>query len=220
MIKSNQFQVPNNEGQFGSVTSLQNALVDSGVRIGVNIWNIYINVPLVASNSVSVIVNGTTITQAFDTDNANSLDDLVASIEALDSVVTCTWETSNVFVDDVNYGFKVIITGVENAQLVIGTLTITGGATQPKFFLKEDNFLKILPGLVVVNQDAIEANRVDVVSATVTYTGYALPGSDNDFPVWRITRATIASNVTSIEYADGNAQFDNVWADRASLTYS
>jgi hypothetical protein len=64
------------------------------------------------------------------------------------------------------------------------------------------------------------ATRIDEASATVTYVAKAEPGTLNDEAGWQIQRITVSGNVTSIEWADGNAGFDNVWNDRASLTYS
>ena len=220
MIESYQFQVPNNDNQFNSATSLQNALVDSGVRVGTNIWDIFIELPLITGNSISVIINGTTVTQAFSVDNTTTLDAFVATILALNTVQACTWDTVKRFVDDVSYGYKVTITSIDNAQLVAGTLTLTGGATQPKFFLKESQFLRIVPGLVVVNQDAVELLRTDVAGAGVTYNGYALTGTLNTANSWKIARVTVVGAITTIEYADGNSGFDNIWNDRATLTYS
>lgn len=47
-------------------------------------------------------------------------------------------------------------------------------------------------------------------------------GGDNE-PVWCIKRITITNvdNVQKIveEFADGNLLYDNIWADRANLTY-
>ena len=37
-------------------------------------------------------------------------------------------------------------------------------------------------------------------------------------PVWRIKRISTSSGVI-VEWADGNVNFDNVWDDRASLSY-
>lgn len=61
---------------------------------------------------------------------------------------------------------------------------------------------------------------VDVASASVTYKGYAKLGTGEDKPKWKIERITITGTVTKTEYADGNMNYDNIWADRASLTYS
>lgn len=62
--------------------------------------------------------------------------------------------------------------------------------------------------------------RVDEASATVTYVGQAQDGSDIGDPVWQIQRITSSGGATEIEWADGNNDFDNVWDDRAALTYS
>lgn len=62
--------------------------------------------------------------------------------------------------------------------------------------------------------------RIDEVDATLTYVGKANPGSDTDQNVWQIQRILVVGSETVIEFADGNAEFDNVWDNRASLTYS
>jgi hypothetical protein len=64
------------------------------------------------------------------------------------------------------------------------------------------------------------ATRIDEASETVTYFGWAVPGITDSLPRWRIMRQTVSGTVTSGEWADGNESFDNIWADRASLTYS
>ena len=50
----------------------------------------------------------------------------------------------------------------------------------------------------------------------------AISGAENT-PAWCIKRITITNNnniQTIVEqFADGNMRFDNVWADRANLTY-
>ena len=63
--------------------------------------------------------------------------------------------------------------------------------------------------------------RIDYASSTINYYGHASPGSGQGNAVWRIKRETLdsQSRTTVIEYADSNAQFDNVWADRATLSY-
>lgn len=54
--------------------------------------------------------------------------------------------------------------------------------------------------------------------ATYTYIGDAAAGADEADAVWRIKRLTNATN--TIVFADGDGRFDNVWDDRASITYS
>lgn len=61
---------------------------------------------------------------------------------------------------------------------------------------------------------------VDEVSASVTYLGEAKPGIGAGEAFWRITKLTTTGAVTISTYADGNDLFDNVWDNRASLSYS
>lgn len=64
------------------------------------------------------------------------------------------------------------------------------------------------------------AERTDMVGETVIYKGQANPGSSEASAVWRIKRLTITGDDVVTEWADGNANFDNVWADRATLSYA
>ena len=58
-------------------------------------------------------------------------------------------------------------------------------------------------------------------SGNLIYQGQAVPGSAKSAAVWKITKFTYSgSNLTDTEWADGNHYEDNVWNDRASLSYS
>lgn len=61
---------------------------------------------------------------------------------------------------------------------------------------------------------------VDEASSTVTYLGKAVPSSITSAAVWQIQRISVSGTITAIELADGNAKFDNIWNNRASLSYS
>lgn len=61
--------------------------------------------------------------------------------------------------------------------------------------------------------------EVDSASSTVTYIGYASPGSAKSSAIWKVKKIDTSSGV-EITYADGNGNFDNVWDNRASLSYS
>ncbi len=63
------------------------------------------------------------------------------------------------------------------------------------------------------------AVRLDEASATITYVGEAQAGSLTSAASWRVKRISTASG-TVITWADGNTNFDNVWDNRASLSYS
>lgn len=64
--------------------------------------------------------------------------------------------------------------------------------------------------------------RLDDAGSGVTYVGEALPGTAASAASWRVKRITESGTPTDtvVEYADGDADFDNIWNDRASLSYS
>jgi hypothetical protein len=75
---------------------------------------------------------------------------------------------------------------------------------------------------VGMNPDFIYAQRVDEASSTVFYKGWANPGASAAAAVWRLQRITLSTldADATIEWAEGNTNYDNVWNDRASLSYS
>lgn len=64
------------------------------------------------------------------------------------------------------------------------------------------------------------ALRLDDASATVSYVGESAMGVSESAAFWRIKRLTTTGSILDIKWADGNAEFDNVWTNRASLSYS
>lgn len=72
---------------------------------------------------------------------------------------------------------------------------------------------------VIVEDRAIKLIN-DVVDTTTQYIGKAEAGSGTGAPVWQIQRILTEGTTTTIEWADGDYKFDNVWDDRASKTYS
>ena len=66
-----------------------------------------------------------------------------------------------------------------------------------------------------------QTTRLDVASDTIMYVGKATVGSSPSEPVWRIFRITsTAAGSMTIEYVNGEANYNNVWDDRASYSYS
>lgn len=59
----------------------------------------------------------------------------------------------------------------------------------------------------------------DVASASITYIGEAAIGVLQSAPFWRIRKLTTTGNIVVTTWADINEEYDNVWNDRASLTY-
>lgn len=63
--------------------------------------------------------------------------------------------------------------------------------------------------------------RQDDQSATVSYFGFAAAGTSEASALWRIFKLdTTTSTNQTLKFADGNAKFDNIWANRLSLTYT
>ena len=64
-----------------------------------------------------------------------------------------------------------------------------------------------------------EPMRVDEVSPTLTYLGYAPVASSPADAVWKIKRVQVIGTETIFSYADGDKNFNNIWNDRATITY-
>jgi len=59
-------------------------------------------------------------------------------------------------------------------------------------------------------------------SNVIEYVGVAPAGTATNIAGWKIRKTVFSSAfvLTSVTQADGDALFDNVWDDRASLSYS
>lgn len=73
--------------------------------------------------------------------------------------------------------------------------------------------------------EVAQTTRTDTIDPTVfpeiTYRGDALPGTLTSVAAWRVTRMTLQSDGDiEILYADGNDNYDNIWDNRLSLSYS
>ena len=66
-----------------------------------------------------------------------------------------------------------------------------------------------------------EAIRTDESSTTnTTYVGYATIGTANSAASWKVFRMFDDKGDLTITYADGDSNYDNIWDDRVTLTYS
>lgn len=103
-------------------------------------------------------------------------------------------------------------------------LNLQGGNATEHFHLTAAQHLALTTNL----QQTIEAYtvptyalRYDEISSTEAYAGEAEEGSPTSGAVWRIKRLTFGpGGDVVIEWADGNSNFDNVWDNRLSLSYS
>jgi hypothetical protein len=75
------------------------------------------------------------------------------------------------------------------------------------------------PGSVALT---IRSDTIDpTIFPEVTYRGDALPGVATSAASWRVQRLTTQSDGDiDILFADGNDNFDNIWDNRLSLSYS
>ncbi len=72
----------------------------------------------------------------------------------------------------------------------------------------------------VSEDEMVYSTRVDFVTDTLLYRAEAAVGSLNSAAAWRIRRITIGSDQdVTTEWAEGNADFDKIWNDRADLEY-
>lgn len=64
---------------------------------------------------------------------------------------------------------------------------------------------------------------IDTTTTSGTiYFGFATIGSSasTSSPIWRIMKMVDSSGILTFSFADGDSNFDNVWANRTSLSYS
>lgn len=67
--------------------------------------------------------------------------------------------------------------------------------------------------------ESFNSIELDEASTTITYVGYASPGSLTSDPYWQIKRLDSTSGLVVL-YADSDPSFTKVWDDRATYSYS
>ena len=77
----------------------------------------------------------------------------------------------------------------------------------------------ILTALATDTEDKRLTVRLDEVSNTLFYVGKALIGKVDSDANWLIIRYTTTGVVLKSEYANGSEAFNQVWNNRATLTY-
>lgn len=87
-------------------------------------------------------------------------------------------------------------------------------------------------GVPVTSADPLPISVVDstqyatIIDTTTTantiYFGFVAIGSvgSTSSAIWRILRMVDSSGVLTFAFADGDTNFDNIWNNRASLSYS
>ena len=90
-------------------------------------------------------------------------------------------------------------------------------------WLCDDNIgaalVKTVGGSGVADGDL--TTNYDSVSTTLAYVGKAVAGAQSTGAVWQVKRLVFnAEGDVTTTFADGDSGFNNIWNDRASLTYS
>lgn len=76
-------------------------------------------------------------------------------------------------------------------------------------------------GLTSGQHPSDELVRFVKASSTISYVGKAATSSATSAAVWQVSRLTSdGAGGVVLEYADGNASYDNIWDNRASLSYA
>lgn len=97
-------------------------------------------------------------------------------------------------------------------SVISGTGIVTGGS------------IAVTAGTIygtVTNVEEDYAIRIDEANSTTTYYGYALPvnGGSPAEAVWKILRKRYDATSSVYTYADSDKSFNNVWDNRATLSY-
>lgn len=62
--------------------------------------------------------------------------------------------------------------------------------------------------------------RVEEVDANNTYIGYAVPGTLDSEPKWKLKKVSIVGIITYLGYAEATQDFNKIWDNRATYTYA
>ena len=102
---------------------------------------------------------------------------------------------------------------------VVGDAVLIYDPTKKKFVAQ--SFLSILDRLKADLEVQYDKLVDEDVPNSYTYVGEAVPGTDKSDAIWRIKRILeFADGDLEILWANGTADFDKTWNDRATYTYS
>ena len=73
--------------------------------------------------------------------------------------------------------------------------------------------------IIVTPEEEVYDIEIDTSVVGVTYVGQAAPGTSTSQALWRIKKITDSAGGASVDWANGNANFTNVWDNHLSYTY-
>lgn len=214
MAEGNILEVPN-DGLNAGNRDINSTIVDSGLMIGENVWTLSFSADLVASNTFDLKVNGSAITQVtFATSNNVTVAAIATNIAAK------AWVASAVVTNSATaHNNTIVIKGKPNCKLSFADAAVAAGASQAVPTLTELLAIRHIPAVTTVGNVDIDWKAKDVVSASVTYYGYAVPGANAAYPVWKIVKEVVSGTVTTRTYP-GDARFAYIWNSRTGYTYA
>lgn len=109
---------------------------------------------------------------------------------------------------------KLYIGGTSNANQIV-TLNIPANGSA-KF---DSTGWSVYDFLGIVVKDVSLTTLYDDSTDPICYLGQSLPGTPTSSASWRISKINFTSGVVTT-WADGNSNFDNIWDNRVSLSYS
>lgn len=99
------------------------------------------------------------------------------------------------------------------------TVTDVGSGKKGLDVVVQDISIRADDDSIETRSQALALRLDDTTTANVTYVGEAVVGTSESSSGWRIKRIDETTGLV-ITWADGNANFDNNWNNRASLTYN
>ena len=72
----------------------------------------------------------------------------------------------------------------------------------------------------IINGKYITLIDKEATTASIIYVGKAVPGTATSAASWQIQKIDKSTSNITVLLADGNTNYDNVWDNRASLSYS
>jgi len=111
------------------------------------------------------------------------------------------------------------IRGKDGREIIeVGAISFQGeGVEDPVYDPIEKMIVIQIPGGPAVNY----AERRETATGSITYEGWADPGSLTSAAVWRVSRIVESGHPEFVRtWADGDNLFNNIWDDRATLSYS
>lgn len=72
----------------------------------------------------------------------------------------------------------------------------------------------------IITTQPMEITLIIDEQGTITYLGKAKLGTATSDAAWQIRRINFSGTTNTFQYANGSRRYDQIWDNRASLTYT